>query len=58
MGNNQNKPSIKAGLNGEVWPCPSCEQHKSVKFLSGDGYRYYCTNCYIEFSERSDEKIG
>lgn len=49
---------VGSGINGEVWPCPSCEKHESVKFLSGDEYRYYCRDCYIEFEERSKDMEG
>jgi len=47
---------IGSGINGEVWPCPSCEKHESVKFISGEGYWYYCRDCFIEFEERSNER--
>jgi len=50
-----NAVHIGSGINGEVWPCPSCEKHESVKFLSGNEYRYYCRDCCIEFEERSQE---
>jgi transposase-like protein len=50
-----NTARIGSGINGEVWPCPSCEKHESVKFLSGNEYRYYCCDCYIEFEERSQD---
>ena len=38
-----------AGINGEVYPCPKCGRHETVKFISGDEYRYVCIDCDIEY---------
>lgn len=40
---------IGEGKNGEVYPCPDCGKHESVRWLPGDSYRYECTDCLTEF---------
>jgi len=47
-------PEIEAGKNGEVYPCPNCGKHKSVKWLPGDEYRYHCDDCGTTFTPKTN----
>jgi len=42
---------IGSGKNGEVYACPECEKHDSVRWLPGNTYRYHCDDCDITFSK-------
>lgn len=42
---------IGEGKNGEVYPCPDCGKHESVRWLPGNTYRYECTDCHTVFEQ-------
>lgn len=47
---------IGAGKNGDVYACPECYQHETVKWLAGDVYRYHCDDCDITYTKRDSEQ--
>lgn len=46
--------SIGPGKNGEVYPCPECEKHETVRFIPSAHavYRYHCDDCDRTFTKR------
>lgn len=42
--------NIGPGKNGEVYPCPECDRHETVRWVAGNAYRYQCDDCDRTFT--------